>query len=103
MTNLAHILQEVDALTEDEKLELLAHVALQLKTTKAPLSERLFDSQHQPGSLSATAPLFSNHLLSEEEHQRILALGDSILELSQPTGEPVSNRDHDLYLYGSTG
>jgi len=38
--------------------------------------------------------------LSEEEHARIVAALDEAAALSQETGLPVSNRDHDAYLYG---
>jgi len=38
--------------------------------------------------------------LSEEEHARIVAALDTVVALSQETGPPVSNRDHDAYLYG---
>jgi hypothetical protein len=38
--------------------------------------------------------------LSDEEHTRILHVLDAVAELSAKTGPPVSNRDHDRYLYG---
>lgn len=38
--------------------------------------------------------------LSEEEHARILRELDAVAALSAETGPPVSNRDHDRYLYG---
>jgi hypothetical protein len=38
--------------------------------------------------------------LSEPEHTRILHVLDAVAELSTKTGPPVSNRDHDRYLYG---
>ena len=38
--------------------------------------------------------------LSEEEHNRILQVLDAVAVLSAETGSPVSNRDHDRYLYG---
>lgn len=38
--------------------------------------------------------------LSEEEHARIVAALDEVAALSQEAGPPVSNRDHDAYLYG---
>ena len=36
--------------------------------------------------------------LSEEEYARIVAALDAVVALSQETGLPVSNRDHDTYL-----
>lgn len=41
MANLSHIFKVVDTLTEEEQLELLAHVALQLKTTRKSVSHPL--------------------------------------------------------------
>jgi hypothetical protein len=38
--------------------------------------------------------------LSEAEHTRILRVLDGVAALSAETGPPVSNRDHDRYLYG---
>ena len=38
--------------------------------------------------------------LSEAEHTRILRVLDTVAALSAETGPPVSNRDHDHYLYG---
>lgn len=38
--------------------------------------------------------------LSEAEHARILRVLDAVAALSAETGPPVSNRDHDRYLYG---
>ena len=38
--------------------------------------------------------------LSEAEHIRILGVLDAVAALSAETGPPVSNRDHDHYLYG---
>ena len=38
--------------------------------------------------------------LSETEHARILHVLDAVAALSAETGPPVSNRDHDHYLYG---
>jgi len=38
--------------------------------------------------------------LSEAEHTRILHVLDAVAALSAATGPPVSNRDHDHYLYG---
>jgi hypothetical protein len=38
--------------------------------------------------------------LSEAEHTRILCVLDAVAALSAKTGPPVSNRDHDRYLYG---
>jgi hypothetical protein len=38
--------------------------------------------------------------LSETEHTRILHILDAVAALSAATGPPVSNRDHDHYLYG---
>ena len=37
--------------------------------------------------------------LSEAEHARILSVLDAVAALSEETGPPVSNRDHDRYLY----
>ena len=40
--------------------------------------------------------------LAKEEHTRILRVLDAVAALSSEaqTGTPVSNRDHDHYLYG---
>ena len=38
--------------------------------------------------------------LSEEEHARVLAAMDAVAALSMKQGPPVSNRQHDHYLYG---
>ncbi len=38
--------------------------------------------------------------LSEAEHARILRVLNAVAALSAETGPPVSNRDHDRYLYG---
>ena len=38
--------------------------------------------------------------LSEEEHARIVAALDEVAALSMEHGPPVSNRQHDQYLYG---
>lgn len=38
--------------------------------------------------------------LSEEEHTRILQVLDAVVALSVEADPPVSNRDHDRYLYG---
>jgi len=38
--------------------------------------------------------------LSEAEHSRILRVLEAVAQLSSATGPAVSNRDHDLYLYG---
>ena len=42
----------------------------------------------------------SHGKLSEAEHTRILRVLDGVAALSTETGPPVSNRDHDRYLYG---
>jgi hypothetical protein len=42
----------------------------------------------------------SHGQLLEAEHTRILRVLDGIAALSAETGPPVSNRDHDRYLYG---
>jgi hypothetical protein len=39
--------------------------------------------------------------LSEAEYARILRVLDAVSVLSAETGPPVSNRNHDRYLYGS--
>jgi hypothetical protein len=39
--------------------------------------------------------------LSEAEYARILRVLDAVAVLSAETGPPVSNRNHDRYLYGS--
>jgi hypothetical protein len=49
--------------------------------------------QAEKPSVSAEAEL------SEEEHNRILQVLDAVAALSAETGPPVSNRDHDRYLY----
>jgi hypothetical protein len=38
--------------------------------------------------------------LSEVEHARVLSELEAVAALSAETGPPVSNRDHDRYLYG---
>ena len=37
--------------------------------------------------------------LSDEEHASIVAALDAVAALSQESGFPVSNRNHDAYLY----
>lgn len=39
--------------------------------------------------------------LSDEEHSHRLALLNAVAALSAESGPPVSNRDHDRYLYGA--
>ena len=39
--------------------------------------------------------------LSEEEHAQMLAALDAVASLSLEQGPPVSNRDHDRFLYGA--
>ncbi|MDI6764475.1 MAG: hypothetical protein QME83_15840 [Thermodesulfobacteriota bacterium] len=41
--------------------------------------------------------------LSPEERKRIVAVMDSVAELSLKKGPPVSNRKHDQYLFGENG
>jgi len=41
--------------------------------------------------------------LSFEERRRIMAVLDRVAELSLADGLPVSNRQHDQYLYGGNG
>jgi hypothetical protein len=41
--------------------------------------------------------------LSIEERRRIMAALDGVAELSLEEGPPVSNREHDQYLYGGNG
>jgi hypothetical protein len=38
--------------------------------------------------------------VSEAEHARIIGVLDRVSALSVESGPPVSNRDHDRYLYG---
>ena len=38
--------------------------------------------------------------LSEEEHTRLVAALEAVAALSQETGPAVSNRTHDIDLYG---
>ena len=38
--------------------------------------------------------------LSPEERRRIVTALEGVAELSSREGPPVSNRDHDQYLYG---
>jgi hypothetical protein len=38
--------------------------------------------------------------LSHAERKRIVSILDSVAELSSKKGPPVSNRNHDQYLYG---
>jgi len=45
-------------------------------------------------------PVAAEAELSEAEHNRILHVLDAVAALSAETGPPVSNRDHDRYLYG---
>ena len=39
--------------------------------------------------------------ISEAEHARIVSALEAVSALSLEKGPPVSNRDHDRYLYGS--
>lgn len=41
--------------------------------------------------------------LSPEERKRIIAIMDSVTEISSKKGPPVSNRKHDQYLFGKNG
>jgi len=45
-------------------------------------------------------PISADAEVSEEEHNRILQVLDAVAALSVEIGPPVSNRDHDGYLYG---
>ncbi len=38
--------------------------------------------------------------LSEAEHRHMLQILDDVAALSETDGPAVSNRDHDIYLYG---
>lgn len=38
--------------------------------------------------------------LSDQEHAQMLSLLNGVTSLSVEDGPPVSNRDHDRYLYG---
>lgn len=38
--------------------------------------------------------------LSDQEHAQMIAALDAVTSLSVEEGPPVSNRDHDRYLYG---
>jgi len=38
--------------------------------------------------------------LSDEERTRVMRVLDAVAELSTKTSPPVSNRNHDRYLYG---
>lgn len=40
--------------------------------------------------------------LTDTEHARILRVLDDVVALSAETGPPVSNREHDHYLYGAS-
>ena len=42
-----------------------------------------------------------NVQLSQAEHARIIGVLNRVSALSAETGPPVSNRDHDRYLYGA--
>lgn len=42
-----------------------------------------------------------NRQLSHEEHAQMLAALNAVALLSLEEGPPVSNRDHDRYLYGA--
>ena len=55
-----------------------------------------FLSERRQGERETTA----QDELSETEHTRILHVLDAVAVLSSETGPPVSNRDHDRYLYG---
>lgn len=45
----------------------------------------------------------SSQKLSTEERRRIITTLDGVAELSLKVGPPVSNREHDKYLYGGNG
>jgi len=38
--------------------------------------------------------------ISDQEHAEMIAALDAVTSLSMEEGPPVSNRDHDRYLYG---
>lgn len=61
-----------------------------------PIFQKLAGRLSQKGA----TPLAPTEALSKEEHARIVAALDEVTALSQETGPPVSNRDHDAYLYG---
>ena len=61
-----------------------------------PIFQKLVNLSPQK-SATTSAPA---EALSKEEHARIVAALDEVTALSQETGPPVSNRDHDAYLYG---
>ena len=60
----------------------------------AAFAEFLTQRRHRPISEQAAE-------ISDEERRRIVAALDSVTELSVEDGVPVSNRDHDLDLYGA--
>jgi len=45
----------------------------------------------------------SSPKLSSEERKRIMTSLDGVAELSLGEGSPVTNREHDQYLYGGNG
>lgn len=45
----------------------------------------------------------SSQKLSSEERKRIMTALDGVAELSLREGSPVTNREHDQYLYGGNG
>lgn len=61
--------------------------------TVAAFAEFLAQRRQRGGANSARE-------LSDEEHSCRLALLNAVAALSTENGPPVSNRDHDRYLYG---
>ena len=57
---------------------------------------RFLWSQHR----AEGQPIAAEAELSEAEHNRILQVLDAVAALSAETGPPVSNQNHDRYLYG---
>ncbi len=83
MANLEPLLKEIEKLDDSDRLDLIAQISLMIKKMRLPPSKQEQDEQ-----------------ISEEERCRILRLLDSVRELIPTDLPPVSNRDHDEYLYG---
>ncbi len=80
---------------EQRLREVLAEFPPEDVRTIVAFTEFLWD-RHQ----AEEGPVTTEAELSEAEHNRILQVLDAVATLSVETGPPVSNRDHDRYLYG---
>lgn len=87
--------EAIGSTLEQQLREVLAEFPSEDVRTIVTFAEFLW-SRHQ----AEEQPVAAEAELSEEEHDRILQVLDAGAALSAEIGPPVSNRDHDRYLYG---